>query len=154
MLELINQFRPIIMKYSYLLRLELDDAISDLTVELIRIINEFPGRQEFISDFYILSYIKKAVRHAYIALSKKQTKNDFINSREFAYFEQGYEPENTLWLEDMFLVLTDCQKKVITLRYIYDYSDIEIAKSLNISRQAVNQIKNRAFQKLKPFIQQ
>lgn len=154
MLELINQFTPLIRKYSFLLLLDFDDAISELTAEFIRIIKDFPGKQEFSSDMFVLSYINKAVRHAYIAISKKQAHFNLLYSSEYTHFEQGYEPQNILWLEDLLSVLTKNQKKVIILKYLYDYSDIEIAQNLNVSRQAVNQIKNRAFQKLKPFIQQ
>ena len=45
--------------------------------------------------------------------------------------------------------LTALQRKVLVIRYLYGYSDAEIADQLHISRQAVNRAKNRAVAVLK-----
>lgn len=41
------------------------------------------------------------------------------------------------------------QRKVIILKYIYEFSDTDIAKQLGVSRQAINSTKNRALKNLR-----
>ena len=43
------------------------------------------------------------------------------------------------------------QRKVLVSYYYYNYSDIEIAKMLNISRQAVNKLRNHGLQFLRKY---
>ncbi|WP_343099055.1 RNA polymerase sigma factor, partial [Clostridioides difficile] len=45
--------------------------------------------------------------------------------------------------------LSGIQRKVIFYKYLKGYSDREISVKLKISRQAVNNAKNRAFKKIK-----
>ena len=46
-------------------------------------------------------------------------------------------------------VLTQFEAEIITLIFYYGYKVSEIAKSRNVSRQAINQAKKRAIKKLK-----
>lgn len=58
--------------------------------------------------------------------------------KDIPYYDELNNFENTY-----FLHLTELQRKIILLKYIYGYSDQEIANRLKISRQAVNRAKNR-----------
>ncbi len=44
------------------------------------------------------------------------------------------------------------QRTILEERYIKNYSDIEIANKLNISRQAVNKTKNKALENLRTYM--
>ena len=59
--------------------------------------------------------------------------------------------EMLLSVEDMLNCLSQKQKLIMIYKYIYGYSDIEISMLLNISRQAVNRLKNRAITTLKEY---
>lgn len=48
--------------------------------------------------------------------------------------------------------LSKKQHIVLKLSYLYGFSDIEIAKKLNISKQAVNKIKKRGLKILNEFL--
>ena len=152
MLELIKKFNPLIQKYSLLLEIDKDDAISELTLEFIEIVNSFPGKKNYISDKYILSYIRKCIRNAYIAKSTETAKLKAV------YLEDSFDSEpacfqhSTVWISDILAALSLTQRKVILLKYYYGYSVVEISKKLSISRQAVNQAKNRGLRKLKTII--
>ena len=65
-------------------------------------------------------------------------------------FAAGYEFTNSPFEWDMLMgLLTETQRNVITKRFICGYSDIEIARDLGISRQAVNKAKRNALKSMK-----
>lgn len=147
MLDLIQRFLPLIKKYAFLLKNE--DAQYDLTLAFIEIIYKYPKNADNSQDKYILSYLKKSVRHAYIALSKKIAKNSHIYLEDVSNIEPTTIDNSKLEIIDFIKHLTKKQKDVIWLKYMCDYSNTEIAKLLNITRQAVNQIEKRAVNTLK-----
>jgi RNA polymerase sigma-70 factor (ECF subfamily) len=152
LLELIQTFKPLIKKYSSLLNMNYEDAISELTLEFIKIVKSFPAKKDCASDKYILSYISKSMRNTYI------TKSIELEKLKIVYFEDSFNWEpacfqySSLWINELLLELTSTQKKVLLLRYYYGYSVVEISKQLSISRQAVNQAKNRGLIKLKQML--
>ena len=89
----------------------------------------------------------------YIRLSKKNDKqknNEYYNCEDkelgFKLIESNIE---TLAIID---TLNDYEKNIIKLMIINGYSPAEIAKKMGKSRQAINQAKIRALNKLKNFI--
>ncbi len=48
--------------------------------------------------------------------------------------------------------MNEKQKSVLIYKYVYGYSDCEIACALGITRQAVNGLKNRALTVLKELL--
>ena len=91
-------------------------------------------------------YIAVSLRNRYIALSKEYLKDltSLLNlyERDAVY---SYSDDEIL-LRDMLKILSEKQRRIIIYKYIYGYSDLEIAKILGISRQAVNRLKNRGFE--------
>lgn len=71
LLDIIKQFRPLIIKYSRLLDIEFEDAVSELTAEFIRIVMQFPAYIEYHADKFILSYLKKSMHATIIAIRVK-----------------------------------------------------------------------------------
>jgi RNA polymerase sigma factor (sigma-70 family) len=57
--------------------------------------------------------------------------------------------DNNIFISSLLDSLPEKQRKIIILKYIYGFSNIEIAKLLKVSRQAINNVKNRALKNLK-----
>ncbi len=147
--EIIDIFNPIINKYSRLLCRE--DTKQDLIVFLIELINKIRiDNSNFSEDKVILGYISKSIKHEYIRLSKQYNKYS-IKKIELNLDLQLQVEDNNSLIEvlDLINVLTDKQKKVIKFIFIDCNNINEVATYMNISRQAVNQIKNRALNKLR-----
>ena len=148
MIEIIDLFNPILIKYSILL--DGEDTKQDLIIHLIKVLNTAKFYDEKLcEDKLIFSYILKAIRHEYIRLSKNKNK---ISSNEMELnldIEIAYDGfENEFELLDMFKILSEKEAYIIKLIYIYYLSVSEVADYMKISRQAVNQAKNRALKKI------
>lgn len=149
LMEIIDLFNPILIKYSILL--DGEDTKQDLIIHLIKVLNTAKFYDENLcEDKLIFSYILKSIRHEYIRLSKNKSKI-LINEMELNLdIEVAYDGfENEFELMDMFKILSEKEVYIIKLIYIYYLSVSEVADYMNISRQAVNQAKNRALKKIK-----
>ena len=151
-LYILNKFDPLINKYSRLL--EYDDAKQDLILALINVIYKIPIHKEiFKEDKYIISYIEKSIIYKYWAISKRQQAEKYSYAYEFDFnLIADKREENTIELHDLLKDLTERERNVITSKYIQKMTDVEIGQLNNISRQAVNQAKNRAIDKLRAYI--
>lgn len=154
-LNFIIKFNPLIKKYSN--KLNYDGAESDLIIKSIELINKIPiySNKNMREDKYIISYVNTAIKNKYIELNKI---NKEILKREIeinldivgTVFEDHI--ENKLLIQQALTKLTYLQKKVIIKKFITYKTDTEIAQELNISRQAVNRIKNRALNNLRKYL--
>ena len=156
MLELIDQFSPLLKKYAHLLQTE--DALNELTADFIELVMTLKlSSLRSNNDGALVNYISNAVRYKYIARSKQQRLEDQI-----LYWDdfdepvqRKYEPRCDLFsVEDEFFraipdgVLSEPEFNIIEMIYLQGYSSAEIARNKHITRQAVNQIKRRALKKL------
>lgn len=159
MLEIIEVFSPIINKYTRLLKYD-EDCRSELILKLITLIkNEIDlKRMKNKNDGAIINYINSAIKHYYISISKAACKlrdNELLPEQDFWLYTSENNATDFSYIENY--IITDTIKSVLTRREFYCvYSIIlngltaeEVAKTLNISKQAVNQCKKRALQKLK-----
>ena len=146
--EIINVFNPLINKLSKSVNWE--DTRQDLLVHLLEIINKLPEENKFEDDRIIFAYISKALKYEYIKLSKK---NDKIKNSEVELnleIEIGYEEfDSEVEVLNLFEVLTEKEEYIMKLIYINYLSISEVADYMGVSRQAINQAKNRAISKLK-----
>ena len=55
-------------------------------------------------------------------------------------------------LEEGYKLLTEREKKIITLYYLEGYKDEEIAKIYGLTQQAINYVKKRGINKLKSLL--
>lgn len=156
-LEIIcNKFSPLLKKYAH--KLNYEDSYNDLQLCLIECIYKMPIDKEnfYLSDFYILSYIKKSIYFGYIALSKKQKKYLYNNSfnynedykiEKLTYAEDLSFMEDKLYMTDIKNILNNREFELFYLKFIKQLSDTEIANIKNVSRQAINKsiikIKNK-----------
>lgn len=157
-LKIIQDFLPLNQKYAY--KLGYDDALSDMQLDFIHLIRNFNTDHFYPKkDQYVLGYIKKAVYNSYI----KHAKNDYN-------YRNHYYPISSLTTDDEYLlnrlcftydhyeeinwrklksILTEQQYKIILFLYYLDKSVSETGHALGISRQSVNQTKNKALKKLR-----
>lgn len=147
---LIETFNPQLKKYARLLNGE--DTYQSLTVFLLELLHKIPLEKDcFRNDKILFSYISKSLKNKYIKLSVHH--NRILASEiEIAPDFKLTDPhsfERTLDLFDLFKNLNSYEAGVLLLIYFSGYTTREVADSMQITRQAVNQIKKRALKKLK-----
>lgn len=160
MLDLVEQFMPLLKKYAY--KLHTEDALQELTLRFLEIVFCMPlDSLKVDSDYAIISYVNCSVKNAYIALLKKylKSKSDSLSWDELTEMQQlkisnhseKQYPEKICFDEllDTCPQLTEKERYVLTMIYYYGYSSAKIAKTLSSSRQNINQIKKRALEKMR-----
>lgn len=153
-LELIERFKRLLIKYAY--KLDYEDAYNDLQLFFIELITKLkytgPAKKD---DAIIVSYIAISIKNQYIKLSAKKslsivTYSDlsdsqlhFINSTNATTLPvsiEEYLPHNN--------ELTRWERQVIIDYFVNGLSISDIAHIHKKSRQAVNQAKNRGLNKI------
>lgn len=149
LLEIIEVFNPLLSKYSRLL--DGEDTRQDLIIHLISVTSKINlHNKEFCKDKVIVSYIAKSIRNEYIKLSKKKNKTILNESELNLDIEVAYDGfESEFELLDFFKILSEKEAYIMKLIYVYYLSVSEVSDYMKISRQAVNQAKNRALKKIK-----
>ena len=149
MLDILAIFDNIINKYSR--KLNGEDTKQDLYVFLIKLINNIDELSIVnYEDKQVLSYFSKSLKNEYIRLSKK-------NDREKSNQDYNYEEivwghnliESNIEVLDAIKNLNSYEKSIIKRVVLNGDSVSEVAKKTGKSRQAINQVKNRAISKLK-----
>ncbi len=150
--SLYDEFKKLLMYYA--VKLHYDDAASDLTLFFIELLYQI-DLSRFNSDesYSIRNYICVAIKNHYISLSVRNEQYNMLSNNLYENLD-GYLPnfEDRFCLSESIKTLSRKQRLIIIYRYIYGYSDNEIAVLLSISRQAVNRLKNRALLTLKQFL--
>lgn len=157
MLAIIEKFDPLIKKYSR--KLEYDGANSDLIIALIETIKFIPifKNDELKREEYIVGYINTSIKRKYIKLSKKNIEilNKEIELEPDILLKITTEEtsqnliDNRIFLNILLDKLSEYQHKIINKIFICNISEADLARQLNISRQSVNRLKNRALDNLR-----
>lgn len=130
-----------------------EDTVQELTIFLMELLFDIKTERFYLDDSNSLQrYIAVCIRNKYIALSNQRQE---INN----YFEELYDWLSTndgnlddkIMLRAAISLLSKQQRSVILLKYFYNYTDVEIAAYLHITRQAVNRLKNRALSTMKKY---
>lgn len=149
--ELYGIYKKLISFYAK--KLGYDDALQELTLFLIELFYKI-DIDLFLSDnsYSLQRYIAVAIRNYYIAISK-QSQQYLKRCNELQDYIASFECDNDdkISLAEGMKRLSERQKKILSYRYFYDYSDAEIADILLISRQAVNRIRNRGLDILRAY---
>lgn len=156
-LEFLEIFASLLKKYARLLHTE--DALEELQYHLLDVLKTMDLLQlSSQSDGVMVRYVQNIVYNRYIFLSKSYRKNRANISLEdlnpYDAFQYMMHTSSTndyslLFFSDVRKILSDREYQVIVLLFRYGFTVAEIAKRIGKSRQAVNQIKNRALKKLK-----
>jgi RNA polymerase sigma factor (sigma-70 family) len=152
-LELYKKFLPRIKKFGR--KLFYEEAETDLTIFLLEFINnvnleKFQNRE----DEEIDSYIYKVFKNKYINILRQVINKNI----ETTIFETNficydcYEKLEEKYIFELMQNLNVIQKKIIIGKYVYDYSDIELAALLKVSRQTIYKNKKTALIILKDEI--
>lgn len=165
LLELLEQFRPLLKKYA--LKLYYEDAYNDLQVRLIEIIKQLsPAKLKDTQDSYLAAYFKSCIEHEYIKLSQKQ--KALQNIIPFSAFHQDDDANPSTYFEDkltpvideypqieydfLLHILTQYEADIIICTYYYRYPSKMIARMRHVSAPAICQAKANAIAKLEKYI--
>lgn len=162
MQELINQFKPLIKRYSRGLYIE--DSYNELVLSFIEVIHTIPVKSlNSRTDGIIVKYISTSMRHSYIALIRKNAKSirptiswEEMTESQHNQIHSSHEPNiQHINLQNILAscsTLTKKEKEILRLVYFNGYTSAEIARHLSTSKQNVNQIKKRALVKLRKIV--
>ncbi len=158
--QLCKKFSPIIKKYAY--KLNYEDSYYDLQLCFIEGILKMPlsSKNFLLSDAYILSYIKKIVYHAYIIISKKLRRQNYkhivLEDCEYTLETITYKNNLSIWQDELYKsdikqILNDREFNICILKFIWKYTDNEIAKQYNVSRQTITKTISKIRKKLRNY---
>lgn len=143
---ILNAFMPLIKKYSgKLYYLEFDDCVQELSVELFL---SLPKIKKVDDEYSCLSYINKAIVHKFCKLysiseQEEKIKKSTVTDTEYDVPVHETSYDDAIFHLDISLSLNEKSntEKEILLYLLQSYSDTEISKKLNLSRQYINRIK-------------
>lgn len=133
-----------------------EEAETDLIIsflELIKEINVDIFRDK--SDKQLAKFIHTYLKNKAVDIFRKYVMRkkivvginyDLVCDNSYVNFD------NNIFISNLLKNLPEKQRKVIILKYIYGFSNIEIGKLLKVSRQAINNTKNRALKNLKSIV--
>lgn len=145
------------------------DSKQDLILFLLELTKDIDVSKFPVDNSFGLNrYICVSIKNEFYKLANKNTEeknhrfefNDEIaNKNPFKILDSQpdikvnieLETIKAFELEEALNLLSTQQKNVIVYKYIYGFSDAEIGEIFNISRQAVNRLKIRAFEILKKY---
>ncbi len=157
-LLLIEKFNPLLKKYAY--KLSYDDAYNDLLLNFIELLHnmQIENIHNKSEEGSVVSYICTSVHSSYVKrlIEVKRLRNlllySDLNNNEL-YYVESISATNDVYqeyeLSFIKKILTKQELIVISMIYFTGYTVTEIASFSGTSRQAVNQMKNRALKKLR-----
>lgn len=155
--EIIKTFNPLLKKYASKINNYnfYYDYCNFLLITLYYL--DF-SKLKVLNDGVIIRYLQIALKNYYIKNLKQNSETSYSISID-SVIEESVPSSfsyNTIDLDiELEMLITHLNKRqqdIIKLIFFYGYSVEEIAKILNISRQAVNQCKNRALCALRDMI--
>ena len=156
LLTLLSDFDKLLKKYARILSYE--DAYSDLQLFFIELVLKLKDAEITTNNNgAVVNYISKAIKNHYISLSKKKEYGDVIifsdlSDGQMFYVDSIMSNNHEPSISDFFPAkhsLSRVEVEILMLFFDYGYSSAEIARLSGKSRQAVNQTKIRALNKIK-----
>lgn len=143
---ILNRFQPLIKKYAKkLYYIEYEDSIQELCLALYEALENVTYLE---NEYACISYLKNAIYHRFCKLyaSSKCEQEKIENQtpyEDLIISSDDSTMKDTLFLYDLHKKLnTLCYpKKEIVILLLKGYSDKDIGKQLNCSRQYINRIK-------------
>lgn len=156
-LALVEKFKPLIKRYTFFLHRE--DGFEDLQCYLLSMLKTWDTRRlSSTDDGTMIRYIANSVRNEFIAISKQKEKEQHVSFIEDVAVPQAIEYEqktstrdqyDQLIIHDLRKILNENELEIIYALYFGQQTVSEIAQRKSKTRQAVNQTKIKALQKLK-----
>ncbi len=161
MMDIISLFEPLTNKYYALMNFD-EDFKSEITMHLIELINSMDfSRFRIMNDGAIINFIKTSIHRKYILLSKFKSKiHDHEISCEYndslSCSEDNYKFQNMiddLLVDEMLkCYLTNKEYICFSMMVVKGFSASQVSKRLGMTRQAINNTKNRSIKRLKANI--
>lgn len=146
--------------YFYGLKLAEDKGFVSDTIQDV-FANIWESRDHISEVTHVKAYLYSIFRNSLFKTIKRESnlktnsqanefqKNDFNISPEDIYLDNESELENKKIIEELLLGLSPKQKEIIYLKFYGNYSNIEIAKILEIKQQSVANLLARTIHLLK-----
>lgn len=159
MLNLVRKFSPALKKYAK--RLGTEDGYYDLEAEFLEIILHLDcSRLRETGDGAMVKYLSRSIYHAYVKLLRYlvDTKIPTVSVDELT--------DSILYQNDLICetsqtklyvpaaLLTPQEADVFRQICILGYSAAELARKYDVSRQSINQAKQRALAKLRRYLKE
>lgn len=161
MVAIIERFRPLMTKYAR--KLDYEDAYSDIVLYFINLIKSIKlSHLTEKTDKVIISYINKSIVNFYnkkiprIISGQKEILMSELTEEQKYYIEIKFASKdetdiiNEYGLEGL---LNDSERELIYNVYVEGHTIAELAKHQKRTRQAVNQQRIRAINKIKKCLQ-
>ena len=151
MADVVRIMYPSIYKYGK--TLAFDGVETDLAIHLIEKI--YSVREKTIytfNDKQMYVYLKNVIKNKTIDISRKKYVETVCLDFLEALSSTAIDDFSLVYFNDMLRNLSKKQSMVVYYKYQLDYSDSEIGKIMNISRQAVNRLHNRALDNIRKEI--
>lgn len=149
--EIIKDFDGTLKKLSNSLYHE--EAQTDLIIELLKLIKHIDIEKfKDSNNKQIAKYIHMHLRTKALNLLKKYRNKckDYMEiNHEIVADENIADIESVVLTSILINSLVKQQREIITMKFVYGFSEKDIAQVLGISRQAVNRVKNRALNNLR-----
>jgi RNA polymerase sigma factor (sigma-70 family) len=158
-IELIKKFEPLIKKYSKYL--SDDDSCNILTLFLLELIKKFNlSNMKDDSPSAYIKYIQTSLRHFCYKEVKSEKNRNYIEKPFSSFSEEEIQTIlsknhsvdhyfNNDFNDLIAEILNDRERQIMYFLYYEGYSVNELSRLEGISRQAINQTKKRALQKLR-----
>lgn len=156
-LELLSRFQPLMRKYAR--KLDYEDSYEDIILYFIQMIKKMNlNKLTSPNDEVIVSYINVCIKNFYnkrvsrMIEAKKEIVLSALTEEQLYYAEvqTAKTDEENIFVEfAMKGLLNENEARVIHLVYVEGYSIAEIARVWKRTRQSVNQLKQRALNKVR-----
>ncbi len=153
-LKLIAKFDKLLHKYANQARIE--DSYEELRLFFIELLFQIKDRGICSeNDGQVVNYINKALRNKSFQLNREGDNVNYIlmsdmSDEQLIYVDQKMATEDYGTVAEFFSdSLSKREQQILYLIYEQGYSIAEIADLFKVSRQAINQAKKRAIEKIK-----
>jgi len=152
--DILSHFHPTIKKLSHSLHYE--EAETDIIISFLELINSIDLKKfRKADDRQIASYIHKYLKNRSLNLFRRyRAKYEPYTEINYDILTDQNAPdiESKVFISMLLSSLVPLQREVVIRKFIYGFSDSEIAKQLGVSRQAINRAKNRALENLRKIL--
>ena len=145
--EIINKFAPVLKSTSY--KLNYDGAESDLIIYLIETVYTLnPSKIDSLNEGQAVAYIVQSIKNKGIDFyRKRQRQIEEVHSECLTELPDENTGGERVW--EYLEFLSEKQRQVVLMKYLYGYSDVEIGEKFGISRQAINKINRKSLEILR-----
>lgn len=155
--EIIEQFAPLLFKLSSKCPNDYDFK-TDIVVMFIELLHNLK-LPNFKNEAQLIKYIKKTMYYSVLHPQISNSKNNVTETCMSSFSEEQeyritllnacYDNYDNIIYEQLRSILSNKEYLVIMHLIFWGYSVKEVSQKLNVSRQNINQTKNRALSKIK-----